>query len=118
MALGKRCLLILVLGGIGFASDADAQLFGERNVGRPVARRPGAANAQNAPAAAGPALESIGVMVDESARYVRGNRAVTDFVGSDSLPKDRDSSARFRPARGKWCNRPSTIACKSKRAWK
>ena len=80
--VGKRYLLILVLGGLGFASNADAQLFGERSVGRPVARRPGAANAQNAPAPAGPTLESIGVMVDESARYVRGNREVTDFVGS------------------------------------
>lgn len=90
--VGKRCLLIvlpLVLGGLGFAGNADAQLFGERSVGRPVARRPGAASTQNAEAATGPALESIGVMVDESARYVRSNRAVTDFVGSDTTEGSR-----------------------------
>ncbi|MCL4204926.1 MAG: BON domain-containing protein [Pirellulaceae bacterium] len=80
---------LLTLGVLGFASDGYAQLFGERSVGRPVARRPGAASAQNGAGATGPALESIGVMVDESARYVRGNRAVTDFVGSDTAEASR-----------------------------
>jgi hypothetical protein len=49
-------------------------------------RRPGAAGAQNAE---GPGLESIGTIVDEGARFIRGNRAVTDFVGADSAETAR-----------------------------
>jgi hypothetical protein len=71
------------------AADAQAQLFGNRPVGGPVSRRPGAADARNSQAAEGPALEAIGTMVDESARYVRGNREATDFVGTDSAEGSR-----------------------------
>ena len=32
-----------------------------------------------------PELEAIGTMVNEEARFIRGNRSITDFVGTDSL---------------------------------
>jgi hypothetical protein len=71
---------ITLLFGICLASDASGQIFGDRQVARPLAPRPRTAGGQEE---AGPALESVGTIVDESARYLRGNRDVTDFVGAD-----------------------------------
>jgi hypothetical protein len=65
--------------GLWLVHDACAQQQGNR--ARAALRRPGVAGAQNAE---GPALETIGTIVDETARFIRGNRAATDFVGADS----------------------------------
>ena len=77
---------IVAIVGIWCASDASGQMFGDRRVARPTTQRAAAGNAEER---AGPALESVGTIVDETARYVRGNRAVTDFVGSDSADASR-----------------------------
>lgn len=71
---------------IWLASDASGQMFGNRTLDRPTPIRP---TPQDGQEGAGPALESIGTIVDESARYLRGNRAATDFVGSDSADRSR-----------------------------
>ncbi len=77
--------------------EVRGQLFGQRDLGRPLSRRPSlstqttnrnstsAANRRSSSGdALGLGLGNMGIMVDESARYVRGNRAVTDFVGRDA----------------------------------
>jgi hypothetical protein len=74
-------VLVVVFAGLGLAVEAEAQLLGNRAGGGSVVRRP---NAQQGQGGAGTTLESIGTIVDETARFVRGNRAVTDFVGADS----------------------------------
>lgn len=88
-------LLSLALAAVfSFATDASAQLFGKRTVGQPLSQRPGtsATNSSSAPAAASfsvsggsrPAGENRGSMVNEKARFIRGNRKATDFVGADT----------------------------------
>ena len=83
-----------------FAAEASAQnLFGQRTVGQPLTRPSGtsATNpAQAAQAARGAAAsfsmstgnrttgEKTGSLVNERARFKRGNRKATDFVGSDA----------------------------------
>lgn len=85
-----RCFpTALVVGALAFAaaSDSQAQLFGQRSAGRstPSQGQPsGAAAARAAP------LESVGLMVDEQARYIRGNRQAGAFVG-----RDADDTAAF-----------------------
>lgn len=53
-----------------FAETAEAQLFGQRQLGRPFGQR------------AKPD-DAVGGKVTGSERYVRGNRQSTDFVGAD-----------------------------------
>jgi hypothetical protein len=82
-----------------------AQMFGERTLGRSLSRQanprqanPGQPSGQTRPTmtqgsqvgrttmASGserPTFESVGEMVDENARFIRGNRAADNFVGSD-----------------------------------
>ncbi len=79
-------LAMLAFVGIWCASDASGQVFGDRRGGRPLPPRPGPASGQQETS---PALESVGTIVDESARFLRGNRAVTDFVGADSADASR-----------------------------
>ncbi len=96
-------LLLAVVGLAACSSPAHAQLFGERTVGGPsLSRRPspgqtgdrsrqfptGSSQSSRsrttlASGAERPTFESVGEMVDENARYVRGNRDAADFVGSD-----------------------------------
>lgn len=85
------------------AADAPGQLFGQRSLGQPVSQRAGAATSRaktsrnpavssrstgtatgTAPAAGGnrPATESRGGLVNENARFIRGNRDASDFVGA------------------------------------
>ena len=93
-------LLFAVVGLAACSSPAHAQLFGERTVGGPsLSRRPspgqtgsssrqfptGASRTSRTTMASGaerPTFESVGEMVDENARFVRGNREAADFVGS------------------------------------
>ena len=91
--------LLITLCGAWAAGEADAQLFGAREVGRSPTRRasPSLLNrasndesSRRAPAGeSGPPLESIGTIVDESARFLRGNRQATDFVGADTAESER-----------------------------
>ena len=76
--------LAVALVGLWLVHDACAQQQGNR--ARAALRRPGVAGAQNAE---GPALETIGTIVAETARFIRGNRAATDFVGADSGESSR-----------------------------
>jgi len=85
-------LSIVVL--LGCAGEATAQLFGQRNLGRPLSRRTSSSAQSSSAAQRGQGetdprrlltesrFENVGT-VDESARYIRGNRQATDFVGSD-----------------------------------
>lgn len=71
------------------------QLFGQRNLGNPLARRPTAGSSKSRSGASGGSggqaesnrlfdestFENVGSL-DESARYLRGNHDVTDFVGA------------------------------------
>lgn len=90
-----------------FAADASAQLFGDRTLGQPLTRQPGmgtatpatqlGASATNSAQAARASAGSIslpggnrtatpkaGSLVNERARFKRGNRKTTDFVGADA----------------------------------
>jgi hypothetical protein len=102
-------ILFVAVTGVFHAGEAEAQLFGSRDIGRSVTRRArpslstraadGNGSSTNASGssragagATGEArapLESIGTMVDEGARYVRGNREATDFVGADTAEAER-----------------------------
>lgn len=85
----RKCFglpVAVALVAVWFASDASGQMFGNRSVGRAVEPRPTPAAGQER---SGPAMESIGTIVDDSARYLRGNRAATDFVGSDAANGSR-----------------------------
>jgi hypothetical protein len=62
---------------------ASGQLFGQRNVGQPLSRQTAAARNTSARGGATPAKEPPSGLVDESARFIRGNREVSDFVGAD-----------------------------------
>jgi hypothetical protein len=78
-----------------FPQTATAQLFGERSLGGSLSRRPNPG--QSRPSSSGnrtgsrtatggserPTFESVAEMVNEDARFVRGNRDAADFVGSD-----------------------------------
>ena len=98
-------LTALTVGGVLFAcSAAEAQLFGNRNLGGSLSRRADRTSnddrtssrttSQNTSQttsrttprptgrAAPRAMEDVGKL-DLSARYVRGNREATDFVGAD-----------------------------------
>ncbi len=84
MIAKKRLGLPLAVALVAFwlASDASGQMFGNRTTPpRPTAR--------GGEERSGPEIESIGTIVDESARYLRGNRAATDFVGSVSADSSR-----------------------------
>ena len=85
------------------AADASAQLFGQRSLGQPLSQRPGSSAATSGTAATNSARASRasaaasfsvsggnpsatgnrGSMVNEKARFIRGNRKTTDFVGAD-----------------------------------
>jgi hypothetical protein len=69
----KAC--VLVCGVCGCASEASAQLFGERSLGGPIQGR------RNARAAAAPAAEAGTLQGNE--RFLRDNRSRNAFVGSD-----------------------------------
>jgi hypothetical protein len=99
----RFALLSVALAAVfSFAADASAQLFGQRTVGQPLSQRPGtsatnSAKASRASAAAsfsasggnGPATGNRGSMVNEKARFIRGNRKATDFVGADTAESKR-----------------------------
>lgn len=108
MARRPALLAVVLLGVLGSAGVAQAQLFGERTLGRPFSRR----SKQSSYAASrlfrttGPAPRTIGEMgsSDPSARYRRGNRRATDFVGADSAEardfvgvqrSDRDAKMQY-----------------------
>ena len=94
---------IVLLSPLATERMASAQLFGERTLGRSLSRQSnpdqsGRPSSQTRPTmtqgsrvnrttlasgAERPSFESVGAMVDENARFVRGNRAANDFVGSD-----------------------------------
>lgn len=63
------CLTLAVAWGA--AGEARAQLFGERTLGGPISARPRPGVREEA-------------SVDPRARFLRGNREETDFVGADS----------------------------------
>jgi hypothetical protein len=65
------------------APYASAQLFGQRNVGQPLTRQPVAARNASGGGGAASAKEPSSGLVDETARFIRENRAATDFVGAD-----------------------------------
>ncbi len=83
------------------AHGAWAQLFGERTLGRSISRQasPSAANRSTAArttgrttsgAAAKPAPgETTASLMSENARFVRGNRTVSDFVGAGAAETRR-----------------------------
>lgn len=86
IGLGTRVrrLVLLAVGLVamlGCAGDAEAQLFGNRSLGRSLSRRSSSSSRSASPAPK--AAEQVGSL-DPSARYVRGNRSVTDFVGGNS----------------------------------
>jgi hypothetical protein len=72
------------------AQGASAQLFGERTVGRgrpasgaSTTRTTGRASPAKTAAGAKPAAgETTGSLISEDARFVRGNRTASDFVGA------------------------------------
>ncbi len=88
---------------VASSQTASAQLFGDREVGGSLSRRPtpgqsSRPSSQTRPSstqrsqtnrttmASGderPGFESVGQMVDDNARFIRGNRDAGDFVGSD-----------------------------------
>lgn len=91
-----------------FAAEVSAQqLFGQRTLGQPLVRQPGTSTTNPAQAAQGAqaarsmansfslspskstAGEKTGSLVSEKARFKRGNRKATDFVGSDSKEAKR-----------------------------
>lgn len=71
-SIARRLLAagIICLPGILWSSPADAQMFGARQVGRPLSRgaRPGS-------------LEDVGVVRNQ--RFLRGSRSARNFVGVD-----------------------------------
>jgi len=66
-----------------YAPEASAQLFGQRNVGQPLNRQTTASRNTSTGGGATRAKEPPTGLVDETARFIRGNREVTDFVGAD-----------------------------------
>ena len=78
------------------ASGTSAQMFGQRKVGRPLAQQSGASGGSAAASRAAnpanrttagtggsrPGAESRPSLVSEDARFIRGNRAASDFVGA------------------------------------
>lgn len=91
---GPNILLGIALSTIFlYAPDASAQLFGQRSVGQPLNRQ--ATAARNATGRSPPTgraasnaaanrltTESGAGVVNENARFIRGNRDVSDFVGA------------------------------------
>jgi len=95
-------LLVVTLAMWSLPADgAWAQLFGQRSLGQPLSQRAAAAKAsksrnpvtssRSTGAAAGtvsvsggsrPVAESGGSLVNENARFIRGNRDASDFVGA------------------------------------
>lgn len=84
----RTAFLGLLLAAIPFT--AQAQMFGERDLGSPLSKRPK------------PGM-SVGAVTGNE-RYVRGNRDATDFVGSDS----RDPSTFVGAAQGTTTGRVPT----------
>ena len=69
---------LLAIGLVGLSTrPAEAQLFGNRSLGRPLSRRPGPGTL---PGTGG--QESVG-QVQGSERFLRGNRGQRSFVGAD-----------------------------------
>ena len=78
------------------AHDALGQLFGERTLGRSISRQasPSAASRTTAARATGRTIgaaaaqptagETVPSLMTEGARFLRGNRAASDFVGTDA----------------------------------
>jgi hypothetical protein len=98
-------LLVTLVGLAMLSSAAQAQLFGERKLGgSSLSRRPslgqnsdrgrqfpdrssGSARSSRTEMASGrerPTFEAVEQMIDEGARFIRGNREAGDFVGSDT----------------------------------
>lgn len=80
-------LVLVVLGYV--AAPCQGQLFGSRDLGSPLTPRErpsqsGAMAARNEPGESllDRAVENAGTL-DANARYLRGNRSATDFVGAD-----------------------------------
>jgi hypothetical protein len=80
------------------AAEASAQLFGRRDLGRPLSRRASSSAQSSSASGQGQSrtamrgrltdslFENVG-SVDEAARYIRGNRESGDFVGADSTER-------------------------------
>lgn len=98
--------LLLAFLSVSWLGDqvAYGQLFGNRNLGQPLARRPSVSRSASSRTpssggsrgAASPAsrlfdentFENVGAL-DENARYLRGNRDITDFVGAATGDEQR-----------------------------
>lgn len=65
-------LLLVATFGLGFVDTAAGQLFGNRQMGNPLARQRAAGGGEFA--------GNVG-MVQGNERFIRGNRAASDFVG-------------------------------------
>jgi hypothetical protein len=65
---------VLMLASV-LTDQVDAQMFGARQVGRPLSRQAGPG--------AGAALENQGVGTLRNQRFLRGNRSARNFVGTD-----------------------------------
>jgi hypothetical protein len=81
--VSRRLALFAVglVAALAYVGDAEAQLFGDRTLGGSVSRRSTLPSRTASPAPR--AAEQLG-SVDPSARYIRGNRSASDFVGTDS----------------------------------
>ena len=66
--------LLLFLLMLSTSQSAYGQMFGERQLGRPISRR-------TSPSATTAATDEIGSVRNQ--RFIRGNRSVRNFVGSD-----------------------------------
>ncbi len=75
---------ILAFAGIFFGGErqADAQMFGARQVGSPLSRQAGPRGAQT-PASPNPVANPSGVVLGNE-RFVRGARGSNQFVGADA----------------------------------
>ncbi len=75
MRLGKLVTILSTVLVVGMLGDiASAQMFGRRQLGRPLSRQ--------APPGFGQTQEEVGTLQGNE-RYIRGNRSPTDFVGPD-----------------------------------
>jgi osmotically-inducible protein OsmY len=83
-------LLSALAVAVGIGSEAWGQLFGQRNLGRTRSR-------PQRPTMTRQTLENVG-SVDANARYVRGNRDTSDFVGTDS--RDQQGFVGLQQAEG------------------
>jgi osmotically-inducible protein OsmY len=72
MNIDCKIALFVAAGWLAMASEAPAQLFGSRTLGQPVSRQP-------APSAAPLSATSDAAL--QSARFLRQNRSLDDFVG-------------------------------------